>query len=325
MNKKIVSCLIMGLMALVCLSAEAQSSVMAAKAEKALLVDIESLSETKLVAVGERGIILVTDDQGKTWRQVQSPVSTLLTAVTFIDDQTGYAVGHQQVIIKTSDGGESWTLQHHEKDDLGFPALMDVWFRDGGWGIAVGAYGLMLHTTNGGQDWEPVDISNLENPDFGFPHFYSMAFDGKNNRLYMAGELGFLAVSEDFGASWEALSSPYEGSFFSVGVTRNGSLLAMGLRGHLFRSADQGETWDEIETDTTASINKMVRVKGAQIMFLAVDGVMLFSNDDGQTVTPIQYKERTGLMAGVLADLNKLLVVSEKGIKQIDLDGHQLP
>ncbi|NVJ50460.1 MAG: hypothetical protein HWE13_11320 [Gammaproteobacteria bacterium] len=325
MNKAKFGLFWFGLVALLNSAAYAADSVIAAKADRSLLIDIAMLSENRLVAVGERGHVLISEDKGKSWRQVITPASAMLTAVTFIDDQTGYAVGHQQVIMKTSDGGETWSLQYQEADDLAYPALMDVWFRDGGWGVAIGAYGLILHTANGGQDWEPVDIENLSDPDFGLPHFYSLDFDGRNNRLYMAGELGFIAVSEDFGQTWQALESPYDGSFFNIAVSRNGSLLAMGLRGHLFRSTDQGATWEEIETETTASINKMVSVKGAQIMFLAVDGIMLFSNDDGKSVTPIQYKERTGLMAGVLADLNDLVVVSEKGIKHIDLDGHQLP
>ena len=40
----------------------------------------------RLVAVGERGTILLSDD-GQAWRQVPSPVSVGLTGVSFGDDQ----------------------------------------------------------------------------------------------------------------------------------------------------------------------------------------------------------------------------------------------
>jgi photosystem II stability/assembly factor-like uncharacterized protein len=267
---------------------------------------------------------LVSNDLGQHWQQVIAPTQAMLTAVTFVNDQIGYAVGHQQVILKTTDGGESWQLQYHQPEDLSYPALFDVWFRDGGWGLAIGAYGLMLKTKDGGKSWEQADLVELEDPDFGLPHFYSLAFDGKNNRLYLAGELGFVAVSDDFGETWERLEFPYHGSLFHIAISANGSVHAMGLRGHLFRSEDQGETWEQVETGVLASINSMVNLGGSQLAYFAVDGVMLFSNDDGKTVSVSQLTERSGLMAAVVTGVNQLVVVGEKGIKHIDFDGREI-
>ncbi|NVJ59290.1 MAG: hypothetical protein HWE27_02815 [Gammaproteobacteria bacterium] len=318
--------LIISLMVVLCtFQVSSENSVLAAKAKKSTLLDIVQLSPDKLVAVGERGHVLLSEDKGQKWRQVTTPTQAMLTAVTFVDQNTGYAVGHNQVIIKTTDGGDTWQLMYERPADIDYPAFMDVWFRNAEWGLAVGAYGLMVETRNGGQDWAEVDNSNLENLEIGgFPHFYSISFDKKSERLYMAGELGSVSVSEDYGDNWEKINSPYTGSFFNIGVSASGSIHAMGLRGHLFRSTDQGVTWQEIETNTTASINNMVEVEGSQIMYLAVDGVMLFSKDDGQTVSIIQDNDRAGLMAGALVDLNRLVVVGDKGVKQIDLDGHNL-
>ena len=61
---------------------------------------------------------------------------------------------------------------------------------------------------------------------------------GVGNRLYVAAEGGQLYRSDDRGASWRVLPSPYEGSFFGLVPIRGEGLLAFGLRGHLFRSAD---------------------------------------------------------------------------------------
>jgi photosystem II stability/assembly factor-like uncharacterized protein len=305
-------------------ASEPEPSVLAAKASQSLLLDIHRLSQEKLVAVGERGHILISNDLGESWEQVVTPTQAMLTAVTFVNEQIGYAVGHQQVILKTTDGGVSWELQHHNPDDLSYPSLFDVWFRDGSWGLAVGAYGLMLKTTDGGKSWEPADLAELEDPDFGLPHFYSLAFDGKNNRLYLVGELGFVAASNDFGKTWERLEFPYHGSLFHVSVSSSGSVQAMGLRGHLFRSDDRGESWEQINTGTFASINSMVNIGGSQLAYFAVDGVMLFSNDDGKSVTVTQLTDRSGLMAGVVTGVNQLVVVGEKGIKRIDFDGREI-
>lgn len=302
----------------------ASQSIIANKATESLVLDVESLGNSKILAVGERGHVLLSENNGTDWTQVVVPTQATLTALSTVDEQIGFAVGHQQTILKTSDGGKTWSKVYSQEDDLDYPALMDVWFKDASYGIAVGAYGLFLRTSNGGQDWEFVDQTPLEDPDFGLPHFYSLDFDSRTNRLYMAGELGFIAVSEDFGATWNKLDSPYNGSFFSVKVTPKGSLHAMGLRGHLFRSEDQGNTWTEIETNTIASLNSMISVGGSQLVYFGVDGVLLFSKDDGQTVEVKQRVKRDGITSGLVTGINRLVLVGEKGIDITDLDGRHI-
>src|SRR4051794_13611808 len=48
----------------------------------------------RLVAVGERGTVLLSDDAGASWRQAPVPVQVTLTTVRFIDERTGWAAGH---------------------------------------------------------------------------------------------------------------------------------------------------------------------------------------------------------------------------------------
>ncbi|MBI3367277.1 MAG: glycosyl hydrolase, partial [Burkholderiales bacterium] len=65
----------------------------------------------RLVAVGERGTVLLSDDGGASWRQAPVPVQVTLTSVRFIDPRTGWAAGHGGVILRSDDGGQSWTKQ----------------------------------------------------------------------------------------------------------------------------------------------------------------------------------------------------------------------
>ncbi|MCW9000333.1 MAG: YCF48-related protein, partial [Kangiellaceae bacterium] len=177
---------------------ENQRSVEAAKASEKLLMDIKQAANNRLVAVGERGHILVSDDEGSSWRQVIVPTQSLLTPHFFIDEKVGWAVGHKQVILKTEDAGESWSVQY-QNDNLDQPALFDIWFRNSRNGIATGAYGLYLKTDDGGATWEEVYQDSLEDMEIGFPHFYSIAHEKKSGKLFMAAELGMLAVSDDLG------------------------------------------------------------------------------------------------------------------------------
>ncbi|HIE2429556.1 TPA: WD40/YVTN/BNR-like repeat-containing protein [Pseudomonas aeruginosa] len=74
-----------------------------------LLVDIAALGDGRLVAVGEQGTIILSDDKGHGWRQAEVPVSVNLTAVFFFDTRIGWVAGHGGVILGTRDGGQTWT------------------------------------------------------------------------------------------------------------------------------------------------------------------------------------------------------------------------
>ena len=120
-------------------------------ASQSLLIDAVRAGK-RMVAVGEYGDIVLSDDDGKTWRQAAHvPVTITLASAFFINDKKGWAVGHDTTIITTEDGGENWTKQYgggeHEQ------ALLSVFFRDADHGIAVGAFNMAVETSDGGKTW----------------------------------------------------------------------------------------------------------------------------------------------------------------------------
>jgi len=294
-------------------------SQVANKAPESLLMDIVKILDGRLLTVGERGHVLISDDSGNLWRQVQVPTETLLTKLFFIDDKTGWAVGHQQIILKTTDAGETWLVQNHS-DSLDQPAIFDIWFGDSQNGIAVGAYGLFLTTSDGGASWEEVYQESLEDYDIGFPHFYSIAFEKKSKKLFMAAELGMLAVSDDFGKTWSKLQSPYNGSFFHIKALTNGTLVVMGLRGHLFRSSDLGGSWQEIETGTFSGLQQLlVSSSRNKLIIVGSNGTQLVSDDNAKTVRLVQRSDRVHLSGAIETDDNKLLLVGVSGVLKAEL------
>ena len=113
-------------------------AVIAPAAVRSLLLDL-AWAGGRMVAVGERGHVLLSDDDGRSWRQAQAvPSRTMLTAVAFADQRHGWAVGHDEIILHTADGGETWQRQHWAPQSQ--QPLLDVWFADAARGIAVGAY-----------------------------------------------------------------------------------------------------------------------------------------------------------------------------------------
>ena len=292
-----------------------------------LLLDL-AVAGTRLVAVGERGHVVLSDDQGATWRQAKAvPTRAMLTAVFFVDAQYGWAVGHDETILNSVDGGETWTRTHFAPEAQ--QPLLDLWFANRVSGIAVGAYGAYFTTNDGGRNWASAKFAppaaarhdGEAAPEEGDlpPDYHLNRIVGVGNRLYVAAEGGQLYRSDDRGASWRALPSPYEGSFFGLVPIRGEGLLAFGLRGHLFRSADAGETWTRIESGTTSMLTDGVAINDIRVVIGGLAGVLLVSGDAGETFRLTQQDDRRGVSALLPGPAGTVVVAGEGGVRTIQL------
>ena len=296
----------------------------------------------RLVAVGDRGHILLSDDAGRTWTQTGSPTQALLTGVCFSDAQHGIAVGHDEIILISDDAGRTWKRTHFAPQAQ--QPLLDVWCGAGGRAIAVGAYGVYMVSGDYGASWEERKLevtgtgtaaagtksgaggaggadaakgaaSSGEDITGGY-HLNAIAADS-SSRLYVAAEAGHLYRSDDGGNTWKALSSPYEGSLFGVLPLQGGALLTYGLRGNLFRSADSGATWQRISTGTEAMLDGATSFDAAGVAVVGLSGVILLSRDGGSTFSLLQQDDRKGLAAVREAQQGTLATVGEAGVKLI--------
>ncbi|MET0266607.1 MAG: YCF48-related protein, partial [Duganella sp.] len=285
-------------------AALSQPALVTPKALHAAMLAVASAGQ-RLVAAGERGTILYSDDAGKSWRQAAVPVSVSLTALQFVDNKNGWAVGHQGVVLNTRDGGATWRKQldgiqaaalvlaeasaafgpdrekelaqaQHLVDDGPDKPFLDLYFDSPTTGYVLGAYNLMFRTDDGGATWQPWQ-SRVANPK-GL-HLYGMR--GAAGAIYLAGEQGLLLRSTDNGNSFGALPTPYKGSYFGVLATRSGALLAYGLRGNAFRSSDQGATWQQVPTGVQASLAAGTVTADGAVVLVSQGGDVLTSRDDG--------------------------------------------
>jgi len=313
-----------------------EGAVMSKKAGMAVMLAVVRAGR-RLVGVGERGIILLSDDNGVSWRQASVPVQASLTAVRFDDDHTGWAAGHLGVILKTEDGGTSWRLQldgiraatlqadglRSAGDDRS-QRLADQWiaegpdkpffdldFADNQHGFAVGAYNMACTTSDGGKTWLPLS-SRLPNPQ-GL-HLYAVRVRGSD--VFIAGEQGLLLHSADGGSSFQTLPSPYKGSFFGLLVTRSGALLAYGLRGSLFRTTDFGASWRKIETHATATIGTGIERDDGQLVLLTQTGDSLTSRDDGASFKLYPAATPAPTAAAAIAPDGQLVLATLRGLRR---------
>jgi photosystem II stability/assembly factor-like uncharacterized protein len=278
-------------------------------ATESLLVDV-ARADGRLVAVGEWGHVLLSDNDGGSWRQAESvPTRLTLTAVTFADAKRGWAVGHDAVVIHTRDAGETWELQHQAPEEE--VPLLSVWFENAERGLAVGAFAMLLETTDGGETWRRRQLTSNPEEDY---HLNAL-FRGPGNSLFIAAEAGSIFRSLDGGASWERLHPPYQGSFWG-GLTVGGdAFLVFGMRGHVFRSDDLGESWQELESGTDQSLQSAIVRADGSIAVVGLGGVVLTSSDGGRTFSAAIQPDRRGIAAAADGANGRLLLFGETGVK----------
>jgi photosystem II stability/assembly factor-like uncharacterized protein len=278
-------------------------------ATKTLLVDV-ARAGGRLVAVGEWGHVLLSDDGGGSWRQTESvPTRLTLTDVTFADARRGWAVGHDAIVIHTRDGGETWELQHQAPEEE--VPLLSVWFENTERGLAVGAFGMLLETTDGGETWRRRPLTSNPEEDY---HLNAI-FRGPGDTLFIAAESGWIYRSLDRGASWERLHPPYQGSFWGGLTIDRDAFLVFGMRGHLFRSEDLGETWQELDSGTDQSLQSAIVRADGTIVIVGLGGAVLTSSDGGRTFSAAIEPDRRGIAAAAEGVNGSLLLFGETGVK----------
>jgi photosystem II stability/assembly factor-like uncharacterized protein len=263
----------------------------------------------RIVAVGERGVILLSED-GRNFRQAKSvPLSATLTTVHFVDRRRGWAAGHWGAILKTEDGGETWAIQR--SDTSVDQPIFSLLFRNERDGIAVGLWSLLLVTHDGGITWESQNLPpppGRKSIDLNLTGLFASG----NGTLFVTAEGGKLLRSEDAGASWAIVETGYGGTFWTGLALRDGTLLIGGLRGTVFRSTDDGRSWRQADSGTHSSITGFAQAADGAVSASALDGVLLHSGDAGVTFQASQRGDREALTA-LIAQGDGVVVFSKHG------------
>jgi len=278
-----------------------------------------------LIAVGPRGLVIVSVDGGKSWQQSAVPVQSDLVAVQFPVPDIGWIVGHDGVVLRSGDGGRTWLKQldarsagpqfrkfYQERADAGDTAAskalklvaqnfkpgmalpyLDVWFENPNVGYAVGSYGLLIATVDGGQTWTPW-FDRIDNEQLNLN-----GVRGINGDVMIVGEQGRVYRLDRDRGRFTAMSTGYAGSFFGLAGNANATL-AFGLRGVVYRADAKGSDWQAIKTPSEATIAAGA-VDPDHSRFLLVNGVgqILVGDSEGRSFVAVQPKQHMRL-TGVL-------------------------
>ena len=285
------------------------------RAAQGLIISIARAGK-RLVAVGERGRILLSDDNGGSWRQVETPTSVTLTQVRFATPSVGWSIGQMGVVLHTEDGGLTWATQFDgiragrvmlaaAKADIAAHGANDVTTANlqvaeetvaAGPNVPFltilplspknlllsGAFGMAFSSTDGGATWQSI-ADNV--PDPGGLHIYDLAESG--GAVFAAGEQG-LVLAGSFAGKFAPLATPFQGSFFGNLIAPDKSLIVYGLQGTILRSADHGKDWTQPVSGTQSGIDCGIVLRNGDILLGDIAGDLLLSHDDGKTFTSAQ-------------------------------------
>jgi photosystem II stability/assembly factor-like uncharacterized protein len=283
-------------------------TVVDVRTDRIILMDLAHAGD-RLVAVGERGFALLSDDAGKSWRPRETPVTRTLTGVAFKDAKVGVAVGHGGSLVTTSDGGENWVRV--PMDEAGSDSLLGVVHLGDDRFVAYGAFGLYFDTADAGKTWTRRIVVDEE-----FDRHISQVLPAGASLLLVA-ESGTLARSDDGGATWTPIVSPYVGSYFGAIALQDGAILVFGMRSNVFRSVDMGVTWQKIDLNTTASLNAGRQLADGRVLLVGNNGLLALSADGGQTLELHWSPAGRGFAA--IADVpGSVILAGEAGITKLD-------
>jgi len=282
-------------------------------AAKSMLLDV-TLAGARLVAAGERGHVLLSDDQGKTWRQAKAvPTRSTLTALHATSERQLWACGHGGVILKSDDGGDTWSLVDGKAD--GPDVLLAIRVQADGQGLAVGSFGTARRSSDGGKSWKPATLLDGES---GERHLNRIVVSAAGSWLIAAEGGHVLRGSGNAAAlSWEAVKTPYAGSLWTGAALPGGALLLGGMRGNLVRSSDDGRSWQHVHVPEAGSLTGCVVLADSRPLLVGVDGTVLVGDaaagsfklqrlDDRATLTGVARLPGGALVASSMAGMREL-------------------
>lgn len=239
-------------------------------------------------AGGDDGVVLSTDDGGRTWQQQASGVAEGVNDIYFRGKEDGYLLSANRVLA-TEDGGRTWSpsARFAAADfDGATPELYSVRFtsKKRGWIVGSVSRGdrvldsLLLRTDDGGASWlrvsAPVKVELLH-----------LDFRGEK-RGWIVGDRGTILHTADGGETWRQQRVGTTATLYHVDFEDDETGWAVGERSTILRTTDGGATWLAAEVPVIGARSTLLSVAFANKddgWIVGRNGMILRSSDGGRT------------------------------------------
>jgi len=282
------------------------------------LLAIDGRHNGNKVAVGKFGLILLTQDGGRTWQRRPSGTTKTLSALSFADHEHGFIVGSGGTLLATDDAGATWRPQNSGTKDhlLGVYALSRVRV------FAVGAFGILLSTSDGGRSWSKQELKwdtlierIVKEGGYVEPNLNAVYFSSPEVG-WAVGEFGVVLNTKDGGQTW---TSQRYGSvlpqLYGIQFQDDRSGWAIGQAGSLIQTRDGGQHWSSVELETKRDFYA-VSLSGERGVIVG-DGVVLVSHDGGSSWKSMGSKREDQWLSGVALKSSEAIAVGGAGTIQL--------
>jgi photosystem II stability/assembly factor-like uncharacterized protein len=276
------------------------------RAQHGLLLGVANAGN-RLVAVGNAGHVLLSDDRGASWRLAKSPTDELLTSVVFPTPTEGWAVGQDEVVLHSTDAGQSWTQQHLKAD--ADQVLFTVISLSPGHLFSSGSYNLILETQDG-RTWSESKIANLDDD------YHLNCAVNRGDDVLVTGEAGHAFIR--YAGAWTPMKLPYDGSQFACLVGPDGSFYSFGLRGTAFRALPGARDWTKLDSGTQRSFFGAANLSNGKMALVGSNGLVALLDPASGKFTTLPAPTGATLSGVTEAKDGKLVIVGDDGVHLVD-------
>lgn len=213
-----------------------------------------------------------------------------------------WMIGLEGKIVTSRDGGATWQAQR----PAGMAGLQDIAAWSAAEAVAVGDAGTVLRTTDGGNTWQP------EAPPLEAPVRLLHVSRDPAGRLWVAGEMNTLLVSEDDGRTFARRAARQDIGLNAVAFATAGNGWLVGEFGTLRVTSDGGATWSDLPAAEGSLMDTAACGPSGRGVAVGLQGRVLATADAGRSWQPLPAVTEEHLFA-VTCDGDAFVAVGDRG------------
>lgn len=256
-----------------------------------------------LVAVGANGVVVSSDDAGKSWRRQVVDAGASLIGAAVCPDGGFVALDFGRRVWIADAAASGWTARPITSEATPLAVACDasgqVW--------VVGSESAILSSADRGATWRDASLGEDQ-------MFTTVQFIDERHGV-ITGEFGSFLTTQDGGASWQA-GAPIPNDFYPYGAlfTDSRTGWVSGLAGTILHTTDGGASWVKQSNPTGAPMYGLARHED-RVYALGANGLVL-ALADGQW-RPVEGRPAPYLRSGFSLAGRGLLVAGGAGTLDI--------
>ncbi len=248
------------------------------------------LDQNRGWAVGGKGVMLATEDGGRTWKIKPRPSEDVLRDIYFFDEYNGWIVCERNLydlkakdeprtyLMNTIDGGIRWT-RVEVRDTEPDVRLVRAVFSPSGRGWTFGEGGAVYTLQEPGADWV-----RLQSPT---RHLLLGGTFIDDCRGWLVGAGATIIQTSDGGETWHVSQLPGARGvrFNAASFIDNRHGWAVGSGGSIYRTINGGRTWTSQDSRVSADLFDVKFLDAAEGWAVGAEGTSIHTADGGHTWT----------------------------------------